>query len=172
MDDVRSRVKKRRDALSINERMQKSKVICEHLQDFLQGVVGSYRAFGSEVDLSFLDTSKLTLCLPVCHGDTMEFYQVDAQTQYEKGAYGIWEPQHAKHIAPDVLDIILVPLVAFDENCNRMGHGKGYYDRYLPMCRAMSIGIAFECQKDTLTLHAQDVPLDQILTEKQVYKRR
>lgn len=55
---------------------------------------------------------------------------------------------------PQELDILLVPLVAFDEACNRMGHGRGYYDRYLPQCRAKTIGIAFACQKDRLQLHA------------------
>ena len=171
MDDIRARVLRRRNTLSPHLRKQYSKVICERLQPLLKGTVAAYCATGSEVDLSYLDTKGIRMCLPVCDKDSMSFYYVDEATAYQKGSFGIWEPVHAQQAEPQELDILLVPLVAFDEACNRMGHGRGYYDRYLPQCRAKTIGIAFACQKDRLQLHAQDVPLDMIVSEESIYTR-
>ncbi|MCR0416622.1 5-formyltetrahydrofolate cyclo-ligase [[Clostridium] innocuum] len=171
LDDVRARALKRRNALSREERIQYSRRICERVQPLLHGIVALYRAVGSEADLSYLDKSGLHLCLPACSNADMRFYHIDESTEYRKSRFGIWEPVHALPAEASQLDIVLVPLVAFDEACNRMGHGCGYYDRYLPACRATTIGIAFECQKDILQLHAHDVPLDMIVSEQQMYRR-
>lgn len=171
LDDVRVRAIKRRNALCKEEHEHYSRVICERVQRMLHGTVALYRAAGSEVDLSFLDAGGLRFCLPVCRGDELQFYHVDSNTVYQKSSFGIWEPVNAQPVKKQEMDILLVPLVAFDEACNRMGHGRGYYDRYLSDCTAKAIGIAFECQKDTLRLHAHDVPLDMIVSEQQIYRR-
>ena len=52
-----------------------------------------------------------------------------------------------------------------------MGHGKGYYDRYLALTRGLKIGVAFECQKDILQLHAYDIAMDIVITEENIYKK-
>ena len=172
LDDVRACALQRRNALDEKMRIEYSRGICERVQPLLQGTVALYYAAGSEVDLRYLNTSGLRLCLPVCSKTEMRFYHIDETTEYRRSSYGIWEPVHALPAEAWELDIVLVPLVAFDEACNRMGHGCGYYDRYLPACRAKTIGIAFECQKDTLQLHAHDVPLDMIVSEQQIYSRK
>lgn len=119
MDDVRARALKRRNALSREERIQYSRRICERVQPLLHGIVALYRAVGSEVDLSYLNKSGLHLCLPACSNADMRFYHIDESTEYRKSRFGIWEPVHALPAEASQLDIVLVPLVAFDEACNR-----------------------------------------------------
>ena len=88
--------------------------------------------------------SGLHLCLPACSNADMRFYHIDESTEYRKSRFGIWEPVHALPAEASQLDIVLVPLVAFDEACNRMGHGCGYYDRY-QMCIRDSFLFWFCC---------------------------
>ncbi len=93
--------------------------------------------------------------------------------------YGIDEPSMALHktTRPWGLDLILMPLVAFDANGNRLGMGKGYYDRTLKFLRHRQhwrkprlVGIAYELQKvDKLITQAWDIPLDAIVTEETIY---
>ena len=85
--------------------------------------------------------------------------------------WGIPEPIKSKIIRPDIL---LVPILAFDKNKNRLGYGKGFYDRYLNKLkrknkRSLVIGIAFYFQKyKKLPTNKNDFKLDYIITEKGV----
>ena len=85
----------------------------------------------------------------------------------------ILEPKAQEHITPD---IIIVPLVAFDENCNRLGYGGGFYDKTLAHLKAnnfrpITVGYAYECQKSGTPLPTEphDIKLDFVITEKQIY---
>jgi|GEM_PF-1038051 len=86
----------------------------------------------------------------------------------------ILEPESgAGHVIPD---IIIVPLVAFDENCNRIGYGGGFYDRTLAKLEEnkkvpITVGYAYECQKsiEPLPTDEHDIQLDFVVTEKRVY---
>ena len=85
--------------------------------------------------------------------------------------YGILEPLKSKKIIPD---IILVPLLAFDKNKNRLGYGKGFYDKYLKKMikkkKILTVGVAFSFQKyHKLPTNNKDVKLDYILTEKGIF---
>lgn len=81
------------------------------------------------------------------------------------GKYGIEEPTAAS-VLPDEIDLVIVPAVALDIKGNRLGRGKGYYDRLLPQCpQAYKIGVALECQLlEELPVDPFDVPLDAVLT--------
>ncbi len=92
---------------------------------------------------------------------------------WRRGTYGIWEPVGP---ALDVatLDFVLVPGVAFTRNGQRLGRGKGYYDRFLatlaPTC--FTCGVCFDCQLlDDLPTEPHDVPLDAVVTASGVYRR-
>lgn len=111
---------------------------------------------------------------PACHGDELVFYQLTEWSDLIAGAYGILEPSDdvqamsERAVEPSQFDLIIVPGVGFDESGNRLGQGRGYYDRYLPQLRSdvLKIGLAFECQVvDDLPHGATDVSLDLILTE-------
>ncbi len=86
--------------------------------------------------------------------------------------YGILEPESQQiELSAMDLDLIFVPLVAFDAEGHRLGRGKGYYDRHLSYTRGQSkrpylLGPAFECQRVTmLPQEPHDIPLDEIVTE-------
>lgn len=112
--------------------------------------------------------------LPVIEWQTqrLQFAAYTASTSMKKNVYGIEEPDSFVRIMPQELEIVLMPLVAFDSCGNRLGMGKGYYDKSFAFQSAHSfrpllIGVAYVCQQcDILVADSWDVPLDAILTEK------
>ena len=95
------------------------------------------------------------------------------------GTWGILEPpqyrwqESEKTIAPEALDLVLVPGVAFDRNGARLGNGQGYYDRLLDQVRAdtVLIGVGFQCQiVDAVPMADHDIYLDFVITEYNLYK--
>lgn len=95
------------------------------------------------------------------------------------GTWGILEPpkhrwqESEKKVAPEALDLVLVPGVAFTGDGGRLGNGLGYYDALLAKVRhdAVLIGVGFQCQLfDTVPMARHDVYLDFIITEQQCYK--
>lgn len=75
-------------------------------------------------------------------------------------------------VKPEKIDVIICPIVAFDNQCNRLGYGGGYYDRYLPRLTpsTLKIGVAFSCQEvNRISPDPHDVPLDIIITENNTY---
>jgi 5-formyltetrahydrofolate cyclo-ligase len=91
--------------------------------------------------------------------------------------YGIAEPRNGRHCPPRALSLVLLPLVGFDANGNRLGMGKGYYDRTFAFRRhgagrrPVLLGLAHECQRvDQLEVEAWDLPLDGIVTDGAWYR--
>lgn len=160
----------RRNALSKEQRSTKSRIICEQVKPYLKGTIAIYQSFSSEVDLSFLHLEHFAL--PVVDQDCkMHFVACDPMTSYEKNKYGILEPQSNQIVDPKTIDVMLIPLVAFDRNKHRIGYGKGYYDRYLPQTSCFKIGVAFSCQEvQEVFVNAYDQALDLIITEKESLK--
>ena len=99
----------------------------------------------------------------------MNFYKWKKNEVLALNKYGIPEPIKTKKIVPS---IVLVPLLAFDKNKNRIGYGKGYYDKYLNKYvksnkKILTIGVAFSFQKyHKLPVNNKDFKLDYIITEK------
>lgn len=91
----------------------------------------------------------------------------------QDGQYGILEPkkEKIKEISIDKIDLAIVPGIAFDLNGNRIGHGKGYYDRLLKNIKAPIIGLAYEFQIiQKIPIDDYDKQVDIIITEKRVIK--
>lgn len=149
----------RRRVLSGPERATKSAAICEHLTALpeLQAArtVLSYRATEDEVALTAFHTWALeqgkVLAFPVSYsGGRMEAYVPQGAESWEKGRYGIWEPdpERSRLVEPGELNAVILPCVGFDASGQRLGHGGGYYDRYLPQCpKAVCVLVAFEAQR-------------------------
>jgi 5-formyltetrahydrofolate cyclo-ligase len=139
--------------------------------------IGLYFANDGEVDLTALLERLLRmrkrLALPVVrsHG-IMTFHRYRAGTPLMPNRFGILEPgPRAPWLATIGIDLLLVPLVAFDESGTRLGMGAGYYDRCLgrvpaPL-RPRLVGVAHEVQRSRTALprNPWDVPLDGVLTE-------
>ncbi len=143
-------------------------------------IVAGYYPIQSEVDCLFilkaLNAIQCRCALPVITGKNqyLAFKEWDLTGELTDGPYGTREPLSGLlNVMPD---IILVPLLAFDENGHRLGYGGGYYDRTLEEYRHKghdftAIGVAFDGQKsDHIPVAGHDQPLDIIVTEKKVYR--
>lgn len=116
----------------------------------------------------------LRLAYPRMLNDTdMEAVAIDEETVYETHAWGITEPKQGPIISPMEIDLVLVPLLIFDELGYRVGYGKGYYDRYLARCssRVATIGFSyFEPVVQIADTREFDLPLSIGITPDQLYE--
>ncbi|MGV3684207.1 MAG: 5-formyltetrahydrofolate cyclo-ligase [Daejeonella sp.] len=90
-----------------------------------------------------------------------------------RNRYGIPEPIHGRVVPPAEIDLVFIPLLAFDRNGNRAGYGKGFYDRFLSNCRpdVKKIGLSFFDPVDEISdINEFDVPLDMCLTPGKTWK--
>ncbi|MBQ6149196.1 MAG: 5-formyltetrahydrofolate cyclo-ligase [Oscillospiraceae bacterium] len=161
----------KRKELGAAKRQEYSHLICEKLLPYLkERTVMSYSPIRDEVDVSEINSLfdvYLPLTLPESHMEAVKA----TDERYVINRLGIKEPdpQYGIRIDKNELDVIIVPLVGFDDKRNRLGHGGGYYDRFLKDCKALKIGVAFAAQKlDQVPADENDVALDMIITEKEV----
>ena len=107
---------------------------------------------------------------PKVEGREMNFYLVESKDDLQAGAYGILEPT-GDHKADGNDGLLIMPGVAFDENCHRIGYGGGFYDKYLEKHPDLhAIAIAFELQMyRKLPFEEHDIKPEKVITEKQVY---
>jgi len=136
----------------------------------------SYMATEDEVDLSyFADNAKdKVISYPVSYEKgIMKAYVPNTKDSFVTGKYGIISPKEEASVleSPENLDIVIVPCIGFSENMKRLGHGAGYYDRYLEKCvKAKFICVAFEAQKlDNVITDQYDKLMDVIVTEEKTY---
>lgn len=182
---LRKRMKAVRNALSETERnlysMQISDRLCKQSWYAKADTILVYSAIQSEADLdlfckkAWADEKKLYF--PKVFGEKMDFFCVSDASQLTSGAFHVMEPDvdtypleifsSAQSQVP-----ILVPGVAFSKRGERIGYGKGYYDRYIGAHPGLlPIGICFECQLlDELPAEPQDIAMCQIVTELDEYK--
>lgn len=111
--------------------------------------------------------------LPRVNGVNLEVLPYD-RTRMHLGAFRIEEPDGTDTIDPGTMDLIIVPAVAMDREGNRLGRGKGFYDRLLPQTRAMTIGVGYDFQlvAEGIPAEPHDAPLDMVVTETRIYRRR
>ena len=137
--------------------------------------VAAYYARDGEVNLAPLMEMcwrrGIRVALPVVVGRRMTFAAYDCTTTLRAGPYGIPTPAaaHAGEAAATLQpNVVLAPLVAFDDDGNRLGMGGGYYDRYFAAHpEALRVGVAHECQRaPQLPTLPTDVPLSALVTEK------
>jgi 5-formyltetrahydrofolate cyclo-ligase len=85
------------------------------------------------------------ISLPKMKGDELENIYFEGLHQLKKNKWGILEPEQGVPTPTEKIDMVIVPLLAFDEKGHRVGYGKGFYDRFLAQCRknCQRIGISF-----------------------------
>ena len=140
-------------------------------------VVGGYYPVNFEVNdlelLKKLEKNKFDISLPVIKKNfQMDFYKWSFSDPLKVNKYGIPEPKTKNIVYPDIL---LIPLVAFDKNLNRLGYGGGYYDRLITKLskkkKIMKIGLALSVQKiNEVPINKYDKRLDYIVTNKYILK--
>ena len=137
--------------------------------------IGGYFPVNYEVDdleiLKKFAKKKYQISLPVIKKNfDMDFYKWSFNDPLKINQYGIPEPRSKKLVYPGV---ILLPLVAFDNNLNRLGYGGGYYDRVIKKLskkkKILKIGLAFSVQKiNNVPVTKYDKKLDYIVTDKYI----
>jgi len=140
-------------------------------------IIGGYYPVNFEVDdltlLRKLKKNKFIISLPVIKKNfQIDFYPWSFLEPLKINRYGIPEPEIKNIVYPDVL---LIPLVAFDKNLNRLGYGGGYYDRLIEKLskkkNITKIGLAFLIQEiDKVPINVYDQKLDYIVTNKDIVK--
>lgn len=132
--------------------------------------IAVYLSFQNEVDTWQLIKEIIPfkqVCVPVINeSNKMEFVFIDDLEHLSKNKYGIYEPISGRIADKDAIDLIVVPLVGYNDLNYRLGYGGGYYDRYLAQYTGKKIGIAFQLQRtEKFVAEAYDVALDIIITE-------
>jgi 5-formyltetrahydrofolate cyclo-ligase len=103
---------------------------------------------------------------------TMTAMAVDIDTTFTKKDLNIYEPDEGEPILPNELDLVMVPMLAFDKRGYRVGYGKGFYDKYLAGCRKDCIKVGFSYFEPVAMIQDAnefDVPLDICITPHTVY---
>jgi 5-formyltetrahydrofolate cyclo-ligase len=104
--------------------------------------------------------------------DEIVAIETDAETSFLKNECNIYEPEEGNRIDADEIDVVLVPLLAFDKRGYRVGYGKGYYDKFLARCRkdCLKAGFSYFDPVEQITDQADfDVPLNLCITPYNVY---
>ncbi len=105
--------------------------------------------------------------------NTLSHFLLTDNTLIKENAYGIPEPVDGIQISEDQIQVVFIPLLAFDEKGNRIGYGKGFYDKFLSRCpdNTIKIGLSFfDPEKNIANVSELDVPLDYCITPKEIYK--
>jgi 5-formyltetrahydrofolate cyclo-ligase len=149
-------------------------------RDFLASkTIGCYLPVRDEVDTSSIILrswcAKKRIFAPVTDlRGQMTFREMRPDTPLIRNSFGLWEPATGEIISPKAIDVVITPLVAFDNECNRIGMGGGYFDRCFAFLkhrhhwrRPKLIGVAFACQKvERIVPNPWDIPLYRVFTEK------
>ena len=175
----KSEIRKKLIKIREKNHYKKLKINFNHINKFLKNknilnkTVGGYYPCNYEINpiniLKNFEKKKYFLSLPrIKKNFQMDFYKWSSKEPLKVNKYGIPEPISNKIMYPTIL---LVPLVAYDKNLNRIGYGGGYYDRYVQKMRKKKkifiIGLAYSYQKvKKIPTNKYDMKLDYIITEK------
>lgn len=174
--EIRKQKLNARNNIEQDKRKNASKIIRSKVMKYLSEnkeiqMIGCYASFGSEVETHELIHELLKthrVALPICEREgIMHFYEIHDLNECKLSSMSILEPENKNLIEPNKLDLLLIPLVAYDKEMYRIGYGKGYYDRYLKNSNAKRIGLAYQIQECVCCYPDEyDEKLDKILNEK------
>mgnify|MGYP003606705011 CR=1 FL=1 len=102
----------------------------------------------------------------------MTHYLLTDNTKFKKNEYNIPEPVDGIEVPVSKIDVVFVPLLAFDTNGNRVGYGKGFYDKFLSQCQPETIKIGlsfFEAEEEIVDVYTDDIRLDYCVTPNKIY---
>ncbi|MGF6906694.1 5-formyltetrahydrofolate cyclo-ligase [Fusobacterium sp. PH5-44] len=176
-EELRNYYKNERDFLNTNFVDKSSEIIFHSLINFLKNfsnfnTIMSYVSFRNEVKTNkindYLINTGATLVLPKISNDTLFPIETNNLDDFVISKFGIKEP--IGKIFDKKIDIIIVPGIVFDKNGNRIGFGKGYYDKFLQKHNGYKIAISFDLQVvDSIPSEIFDEKVDLIITEKKIY---
>lgn len=169
----RKEIRQRLAEMTGNEIIIQSDTVMDTLEsteEFRQArTVAAYWSFGSEVrtheSIARWSLTK-TVLLPVIDGDTLLLKRYTSADEMSPCEYGILEPAGEAFTKGDI-DMLIIPGLAFDRRGNRLGRGKGYYDKLLSETAAVKVGVCFDFQLfDEIPTEPHDESMDAVVTEK------
>jgi 5-formyltetrahydrofolate cyclo-ligase len=183
---LRTIYKDKRKALSEKDRMKLDDLILIRFQQLelpdMQTLL-SYLPMASHHEVNTLPITDyvrfripgLQLAYPRTHYQdvTMTAIAVNDETEYETNRHGIVEPVAGEVLSPELPDMIFVPMLAYDKRGYRVGYGKGFYDRYLQLCRpdVIKVGFSyFEPEPVISDVNEFDIPLNFAITPECIYE--
>lgn len=170
--ELRAIVKQLKLQLSNDEKLKQSRLVFDYIESmdiFKQAhSILLYHSLPDELPTHHIIKKwahTKSIYLPRVNGDDLDILPYD-DTLTDDNKFHIFEPTGSQTFSPDCLDIIIVPAVALDRQCNRMGRGKGFYDRLLnPLTHPYTIGVGFSCQLfDTIPCEPHDKKLSAVIT--------
>ena len=179
---LRSHYKKKRLSLTKQEVDHLSQRVFEQLDKLSIWRLKHYHIFISISKYNELDTSsiinklkseKKIIIVPKISNNELVHIAINDQTEFSINEYGIKEPNNGNHFIIENLDLIFIPLLAFDLEGHRVGYGKGYYDRFLKLTNKSSLKIGlsfFDPINKIQDIDDNDVKLDYCITPTQIHK--
>ena len=176
---IRNRIKKMRRKQDPSTIIKKSSAIWKFLLSLPEyrraKTIAFYASIEKEGEVATLEmiedslTQNKKVCLPKVVADRLKFFDVKSVKELKEGAFGILEPIGDK-IKPEQIDMVVLPGIAFDATGNRIGFGRGYYDRFLKKVKNVSrIALAFDFQiVDKIPSTKPDVRVHKIITESRI----
>ena len=181
--ELRVSVKKLLNSLSELERTNLSTMLGENLTTYLPRIISNSNIMNVQVLGGFNPIQKEVLwfrslfvksqkiAVPhILNESQMTFFEVGIDEIIEGNVgLSLTTKQMACEVVPD---LILIPGLAFDKKLNRLGRGRGYYDRYLKNFTGIKVGVCFEVQLvDVVPADDHDIELDYLITEKKIYNK-
>lgn len=176
-EEIRTRVKAQKALLSETERMEAAEQAfarLEHHAAFMMARnILMYHSLPDELStLRFIEkwAARKSFFLPRVNGVNLDILPYE-RSRLALGAFHIEEPQGDNVASVDDIELIIVPGVAYDRRGNRVGRGKGYYDRLLKQSKATKIGLAYDFQLvEDIEAEPHDVKVDVVITPHSVIK--
>ena len=134
-------------------------------------VIAFYKPLKNEVDINSLINYALScgkiVLLPRVVDNEMIFLKIDSETLYEESSFHVFEPiYHEELVYYEKIDLMIIPGVAFSFDNNRLGYGKGYYDRFLKGEDTLKVGVCYKEQfLDCIPTDDNDVKMDLVIYE-------
>lgn len=100
---------------------------------------------------------------------TLTHIRLTSFSDLEQNKWGVLEPGNGEDVSPEEIDLVIVPMVGGDKQCNRIGYGEGFYDRFLKDVRCPKVGLSFDITVvEQIPTEKFDISLDKIITEKRI----
>ena len=165
----------------VENKVRKSEIVCQKVlatEEYKKSkIIACYKSLPTEVDTRLLIEEAINngkmIVLPKVNGQELEFYIVKNldNNSFEKSTIGVEEPKEYYHEKIDInlIDLVIVPGICFDIDGNRLGFGKGYYDRLLSKINnAYSIGICFKeqiAQENIIPVNSLDKKVGLVISD-------
>lgn len=176
--EIRSIYLKKRGQISVNQKKAwdssifnqlinlNSYIIAETIHIYVANSEKNEVDTTQTIHYSLLNGKKVVIPKVVDEG-LLKHYEIKSTSNLSRNQWGILEPEDGNEFNTQDLDLIIVPIVAGDRQRNRLGYGKGFYDRFLEKSNAIKVGLLYDLQihPEKLPVESFDIPLDLLLSQ-------